>query len=405
MKFFAVFLVMIGFAMMLNSVNAYQVQDLDYANSPYDHKKTPSLGKPVDLFFQIGNYESTPQKSHVTVTIDNVDEKKQVYSKVYDQTIQPYDTIDIRWNFTPQSTGLYLVELEENNEHSKYFFAVPPNDNLKRLPITNPELLENTSPRKQFRMGIDPKLIICKDELFLALKNSNLPVCLTMNSLVELRQKNVIQAEVIDYERIGLVLSEKKFIDLLEEKNLKYKKENLTLITGMSATSLPPITGYCGYVLDDNGKDFWFSSSYHFPDFDNQELKDENPHPCKPNLFSCECSIQTILAEKNSKDLSFYDEIQQMQVGNIFKDYLNEGGKISNVPNSFTIGKYNLSIDPNVTSFCGQFQGKGFWYFRGEIQSSKIINFSLELDERPPLCAITENPIIFTFDQSAIARG
>ena len=314
-------------------VNAYAwnpIHDLDYENSSYNNKKTPSLGKPIDLFFQIGNYGPTPQNSHAIVTITNVDEGKQVYHKVYTQIIPSDKTIDIRWDFTPQTTGLYLVEIIENsNKHSKRFFAVPENNDLKRIPITNPELLDDTNPRKQFRMGVDPKLIICKDGLFLALKTSNLPVCLTFDTLVELREREFIQGEVIDYNKIGLMLSENKFKSKLEEKNIQYDKENLLLLTGMSLTSLPPSTGFCGYVLDNNDEDYWFSSNYAFPNFNNKELTDENPMTCEPNTYSCGCELQTRLAEKNLKELSYYDKIQQTQVGNILKDYLNEGGKIT----------------------------------------------------------------------------
>lgn len=405
MKYSAIFLILVGFVGFVHLAYAYQIHDLDYENSLYDNKKTPSLGKPIDLFFQIGNYGTTPQNSNIIVTITNMDESHQVYYNEYTHIIPAGNTIDIRWDFTPQTLGLYLVEItEDSGKHSRYFFAVPENNNLKRIPITNPDLLDKTSPRKQFRMGIDPKLIICKDYMFLALKTSNLPVCLTLDTLVELRKREFIQAEVIDYDKIGLTISEYKFKSLLAKKNIKYDTTNLMLITGTSQTSLPPSTDFCGYVLDDNGEDYWFSSSYAFPNFKNQELYDENPNPCKPSLFSCGCTIQTLLAEKNIKELSYYDEAQQTQVGSIFRDYLNEGGKIANVPNSFTVGKYNLDIDSEMTSFCGQFQGKSYWYFRGDIKNSKVIHFSLEIPDKPPLCAITDNPIIFTFDKSAIVK-
>ena len=78
------------------------------------------------------------------------------------------------------------------------------------------------------------------------------------------------------------------------------------------------------------------------------------------------------MTEKTLKELSYFDESQENQVVKIFTDYLNEGGKITNVPNSFVIGKYNLEI-PDITSFCGQFQGKLYWYFLGHIKDSKII--------------------------------
>jgi hypothetical protein len=403
MRYFVIFLILIGFTGFSHLAYAYPVHDLDYENSPYQNKKTPSLGKPIDLFFQIGNYGPTPQNSHVVVTITNMDEHKQVYYNEYAHFISSGDTIDIRWDFTPQTSSLYLVDIIENSDkHSKYFFAVPQNDDQKRIPITNPELLDDTSPRKQFRMGIDPKLVLCENDLFLALKNDNQPVCLTLDTLVELREKEFIQGEVIDYDKIGLMLSENKFKSLLEENGIQYTQDNYMMMTGMSLTSLPPSTGYCGYVLDDEGDDYWFSSGYSFPNFHSNDLTDESPHPCKPNSYSCECEIELSLAEKNTKQLSYYDEIEVMQIGNIFRDYLNEGEKISNVPNLFTIGKYNLDLDPDVTTFCGQFQGNSWWHFQGYIKDGKIIGFSLDEKERPVLCAINEDPIVFEFEKSAI---
>ena len=110
MKYFVIlfgFLVLIGVAGIQGSY-AYPVHDLDYENSPYQNKKTPSLGKPIDLSFQIGNYGPTPQNSHAVVTITNIDEHKQVYYDEYTHFISSGDTIDIRWDFTPQTSHSFL---------------------------------------------------------------------------------------------------------------------------------------------------------------------------------------------------------------------------------------------------------------------------------------------------------
>ena len=134
---------------------AYPIHDLDYANSSYQNKKTPSLGKPVDFLYQIGNYGDKSQNSHAQVTVTNLDDQNIVYYKDYSQVIPSGKTFDILWEFTPETSGLYVVEIVENFEkHAKRFFAVPENNDNKRIPHTNPEFLEDVSPRKQFRMGM-----------------------------------------------------------------------------------------------------------------------------------------------------------------------------------------------------------------------------------------------------------
>ena len=66
---------------------------------------------------------------------------------------------------------------------------------------------------------------------------------------------------------------------------------------------------------------------------------------------------------------------------------------------------YSPSEIAHVTSFCGQFQGKLYWYFVGEIKDSQVIHFGLDTNEKPKLCAIKDNPQNFTFNKSAIVRN
>ena len=388
---------------IINTAYAYTIHDVTYSNSPYQNKQTPSLGKTTEYLYQAYGENSKKPYFDVTVSITNLDEQKNVFFEKHQVNSNSIESPhDIFWNYVPEESGLYVVEVLDKSEKYKRYFAVPEDDGLKRVPVTNPELLKDTSPRKQFRMGIDPKLVICDDALFLALKKDNQPVCLTLDTLIELRERRSIVAENIDYERIGLLYSENEFKSLLEEKNIEYTENNYMVIAGESLVSLPPKTGYCGYVLDDKGEDYWFSSSYAFPTFTSRGLTDESPNPCKPNSHSCECSIELSLAEKNTKQLSYYDEVETMEIGNIFRDYLNEGNKITNVPNLFTIGKYNLEMDPDVITFCGQFQGNAWWHFQGHVKDDVIIGFSLKDKERPALCAINDDPIVFEFEKSAI---
>lgn len=390
---------------IIDTVYAYPIHDLTYSNSPYLNKHTPSLGKPIEFLYQAYDENSNKSYFDVTVSITNLDEHKNVFFEKYQlNTGSSENPHDLFWNFVPEKSGLYVVKVLDKSEIHKRFFAVPEDNSLKKIPTTNPELLENTSPRKQFRMGIDPKLVICHDDLFLALKKDNQPVCLTLDTLIELRTRQLLVAENIDYDKIGLQYSDNEFKLLLEENDIQYTQDDYIITTGMSLTSLPPSTGFCGYVLDVKEEDYWFSSNYAFPTFTSRGLSDENPHPCKPNFYSCECSIELSLAEKNTKQLSYFDPVEEMQMGNIFKDYLNEGGKISNVPNLFTVGKYNLELDPDVTSICGQFQGRLWWHFLAYVNNSKIIGFELNDDEKPALCAINNEPIIFEFDKSAIVK-
>ena len=390
---------------MFDTAYAYPIHDLTYSNSPYLNKHTPSLGKQIEFLYQA--YGENSKKSHfdVTVSITNIDEQRNVFFEKHQVNSDSIESPrDIFWNFIPEKSGLYVVEVLDKTKTHKRFFAAPDNDGLKRIPVTNPQLLEDTSPRKQFRMGIDPKLVICHDDLFLALKKDNQPVCLKLDTLIELRERKLLVADNIDYNKIGLQYSNNEFKSLLEENDISYAQDDYVIRTGMSLTSLPPSTGYCGYVLDDVGEDYWFSSNYAFPTFTSKGLSDDSPHPCKPNSHSCECSIELSLAEKNTKQLSYFDPIEEMQMGNIFKDYLNEGGKISNVPNLFTIGKYNLELDPEVTTLCGQFQGHSWWHFQAYVNNSKVIGFSLDDKERPALCAINDEPTVFEFEESAIVK-
>lgn len=392
-------------SMHVSSAYGFAIHDLNYENSPYDNKQTPSLGKQMKLFYQVSNFTPKEQNYEVLISITNLDEKTKVYSTVHHYKIKSNQSEDIIWSFTPETSGLHLVQVMENSKTTKYIFAVPQYDDIKQEYKKNPLLLQDKNPRYQFRIGMDPKTIQCNENLYLALKQSGLPVCVTLDTLVELRQRNFVISEVIDYEKIGHFLSEQQFQNILEEKNIQYDQEDFLLIQGMMLPMGIPAINYCGYVLSENNEDYWFSSNTLGFNLTSHDLFDENQEPCKVGEWSCGCALQTQLVEKNLKELSYFDESQETLIGNIFADYLNEGYKIANVPNVFVIGKYNLDIAPEVTSFCGQFQGKLYWYFVGEIKDSQVIHFGLNTNEKPKLCAIKDNPQNFTFNKSAIVRN
>lgn len=403
------FLIIIGISfasilpMYVNAAFGFMIHDMDYENSPYDNKKMPSLGKPVKLLYQVSNNTPEDQTYDVSISITNLNEKTQVYSTIHHYEIKSNQFEDLIWSFTPETSGLYLVKVIEDSKTFKYVFAVPKDDSIKQAHIENPTLLQDKNPLYQFRIGIDPKEIQCKDNLYLALRQSGLPVCVTLDTLVELRQRDFVISEVINYEKIGHFLSETQFQNILREKNIQYSEDNFLLIQGMMLPMGIPAIDYCGYALSEDKEDYWFSSNSLGFNLTSYAIHDENPEPCKVGGMSCGCFLQTSLTEKNLNELSYFDELQERQVGKIFADYLNEGGKITNVPNSFVIGKYNLEIAPDVTSFCGQFQGKSYWHFVGDIKDSKIINWGLEMD-KPKLCAISDNTQKFVFNESAIVK-
>jgi len=397
MRFLLIFVIIASF--FVPAFGFFGVHNLDYENSPYDDKEMPSIDKPVQLYYQVVNNTPETKNYEVAITITNLDQGYPLYDTQRHYELQPNEYADIIWDFTPRTKGLYVVQVVENSEKtSKYVFAVPKDDELRNKAKIDPALIKGKSPLQQFRIGIDPKEIQCKEDLYLALKPSSLPVCVSLETLQELRKRNFVISQFIDYDRIGHFLSETQFKKMLAEKNIEYTPDNFLLIEGMMLPMGIPIIDYCGYALSDDNEDYWFSSSYHDDALTSYKIDDENPNPCRAGEYSCGCSLQTQLEEKNLEELSYFDKSQETRVGKIFQDYLNEGYKVVNVPNSFVVGKYNLEISPDITSFCGQFKGKYHeWYFLGHINGSELVNWSLELDEKPKLCAINENSTAYHF--------
>ena len=302
----------------------FGIHNQDYENSPYADKTMPSIGKPVQLLYQVINPTSENQSYDVTISITNLDEGIQVYFIDRHYEVQPNEFADILWSFTPETKGLYLVEaIESSGKTSKYVFAVPEDDELRNKAKTDPALIKDKSPRQQFRIGIDPKEITCKEDLYLAFKPTSLPVCVNLETLQELKKRNFVIGEFIDYERIGNFLSETQFKKMLSEKNIEYAPDNFLLIEGSMLPMGIPIVEYCGYVLSNDNEDYWFSSSYYDDALTSYDIHDKNPSPCKAGEYSCGCSLQIQLEEKNLKELSYFDKSQEAHVGKIFQDYLN----------------------------------------------------------------------------------
>ena len=395
-----------GFAIMLvlfgtESAFGFTIHDLDYENSPYDNKKMPIVGQPMRLFYQVVNYSPQSQSNNVTISITNLDEDKQVFHTNHQYKIGSNEFEDLIWNFTPESQGLYFVmAIESSGKIANYVFAVTKDDDFRQKAKANPEVLDDKSPRKQFRMGIDPKEITCKENLYLALKPSSLPVCVRLETLKDMRKREFVIQENIDYDKIGFVTSENQFKKMLSEKNIEYTSENFLFIEGMSLTSLPPISDYCGYVQDNNKGHHWFSTTYHYDVLSNSKISDQTPSPCQPSTMSCFCFLQTNLAEKNPK-MSYFTKSEEVSVGKAISKYLN-GTKIANVSNQFIVGKYNLESDQAEIHYCGKFTGGGgLRDFEGYIKNGTIVDFSLAA-ERPKLCAVSNDATTFTFAKSSI---
>lgn len=379
----------------------FTVHDLNYENSQYNNRTMPIVGNPMRLFYQVVNYTPQSQGYDVTISITNLDEVRQVYHTTHNYRINSNEFEDIIWNFTPETVGLYSVDVIENSgKDAKYIFAVTKDDYFRQMSKTNSTMLDHKSPMLQFRMGIDPKEIKCREDLYLALRPTSLPVCVSLETLKVMKQRNLVIPEAIDYDRIGYVTSENQFKKMLDKKNIEYTPDNFLLITGFSLTSLPPTTDYCGYVQDNNQEYHWFSSSYHYDNLTSSKLFDHNPNPCQPNTMSCFCSLQTKLAEKNPQ-ISYFTKSEEESVGKTISKYLNET-KIANVSNQFIVGKYNLESNTADIHYCGAFTwGAGLKDFEGYIKNGKVVEFSLAT-EKSNLCAISNNGQMFTFDKSSI---
>ena len=206
----------------------------------------------------------------------------------------------------------------------------------------------------------------------------------------------------IDYGKIGHMVSENKFKKMLDEKNIRYDSNDFILIDGITLTSYPPISGYCGYVIDTNNEDYWFSSTFHKDTITDYVIFEQNPEPCKPSTHSCFCSLQYNLAEKNL-ELSYFTTAEEETVGKLISNYLNHT-KISNVSNQFVVGKYNLESESADIHYCGAFTwGVAIKHFEGYIKNGNVMDFGLA-SEKPKLCTINDNAKMFTFDKSSLVQ-
>ena len=200
----------------------------------------------------------------------------------------------------------------------------------------------------------------------------------------------------IDYVSIGYDASKIDFENKISSRNIQYTQgDNFILLSGMIKESYPPHSSYCGYVMSKNMEDYWYSSSYSKDTLTSSQLYDENPHPCRPNLDSCHCSLEKILSEQSLSELSYLTPKEEEFVGRLVLDELKQN---PNLNSDFQIGKYNFEYENDhdrIISFCGIFtEERQNRYFVGDIKNDSIIDFGLE-SNLPKLCTINGAAKIF----------
>ncbi|MEX0862329.1 hypothetical protein [Nitrosopumilus sp.] len=219
---------------------------------------------------------------------------------------------------------------------------------------------------------------------------------------------------LINYEKIGYQTSFDDFASKLNEKDISYSLDDLVFIQGISRASYPPTTDYCGYVMAKDGNDYWYWSSVHKDTLSRNEITEENPMPCRPNMGSCICSLETKIAEKNINTLSYFDSEEQKFVEGIVQKYLSSIN-MAGGPEKFVIGKYNHKFESDDIAFCGAFVSEMMTnpepdkvlrenvtkvrYMQGTIRDpSHVLGFSISVNSEK-LCAINQDANVITFER------
>ncbi len=196
---------------------------------------------------------------------------------------------------------------------------------------------------------------------------------------------------LVDYEKIGYDASLNEFKAKLDEKNILYNPDNLVFMQGMSLESYPPITDYCGHVITEEGtNDYWYQSVYKDNRLGKNQITEENPMPCIPNMNSCICSLEQEISVRFGPELSYFDENEEKKIAEIVRKEFETN--IANVPSEFelVVGKYNFDFGEKYTEFCGKTSfGREFSGVLSD-DYAKMVDFHISID-RPELCAIYES--------------
>jgi hypothetical protein len=210
---------------------------------------------------------------------------------------------------------------------------------------------------------------------------------------------------LIDYHKLIEIISKPEFVNLFADMGMSISEEDIVLMRGPWILMYTEYSSMCGYAMADD-QVYWLQSDLHRDTLTKAAILSENPDPCKPSYGSCFCYAQHHLAERTITELSYFDESKEAYVGQTFQDYLNEGGKIVNMPKKFVVGDDNFEMESNETTFCGAFVSEkgdreirenvfAFRYFSGVIKDNTVISFSLE--DPMKLCAINSDAEIYDF--------
>jgi len=193
---------------------------------------------------------------------------------------------------------------------------------------------------------------------------------------------------LIDYENMGYHVSLNDFKTKLDEKHILYDPDNLVFIQGMSEESYPPLTEYCGHVSADDKNDYWYQSIFHKNKIRHNQITEENPMPCRPNMNSCICSLEQELAVRFGSELSYFDENEENIIAEKVRHEFETN--VANVPSEFelVVGKYNFDFGEKYTEFCGKTSfGRDFSGVLSD--DGKMVDFHITID-KPELCAFSE---------------
>ncbi|TAK15941.1 MAG: hypothetical protein EPO37_09400, partial [Nitrosarchaeum sp.] len=201
---------------------------------------------------------------------------------------------------------------------------------------------------------------------------------------------------LIDYHKMIETVSRPVFVDLFADMGITVPEKDIVLMRGPWILMYTEYSSMCGYAMADN-QVYWLQSDLHRDTLTQVAILSENPDSCKPAYGSCFCDAQHDLAEKTITELAYFDKSKEIEVGQTFQDYLNEGDKIVNMPKKFVVGDDNFEMESDETTFCGAFVSEkgdreirenvfAFRYFSGVIKDNTVISFSLE--EPMKLCAI-----------------
>lgn len=308
-------------------------------------------------------------------------------------------------------------------------------------------------PLKQFKAGIPIEEIQCKEGLSLVIKSSNdNPACVKPRSvekliqrgwtseifLLETKQKLIERGWAIDHTIIGIVKNKKVnlqdptiprttdglidyhkliqlvskpvFVNLFAEKNIAVNQDDIELMRGPWILIYTDYSSACGYTIV-NDTVYWLQSDIKQDTLTKASILTENPDPCRPSYDSCFCMAEYQMTEETVTELSFFDKSQESYVGKTFQNYLNQGGKIVNMPKKFVVGDHNFEMEPDEITFCGAFVSDktmnfgpdrvirdgvvAFRYFSGVIQNNEVVSFSLE--DPMKLCAINPDVMVYDF--------